>query len=55
MKNESKKQGLPAGEQGGFIQIIIAIIIVLIIMKFLGVTVSGVYNWFVSFFSDVLR
>ena len=45
MKNKEK----------GFLQIIIFIIIALLIMKFLGVTVSGVWNWFVSFFSGVFQ
>lgn len=45
----------PNNQQGGFLQIIIGIIIVLIIMKILGVTVSGVWNGFANFFSDVLR
>lgn len=42
-------------KQRGFIQIIIFIIVALLIMKFLGVTVSGVLNWFTSFFRGVLR
>ncbi|MFA5931843.1 MAG: hypothetical protein WC793_00480 [Candidatus Paceibacterota bacterium] len=41
--------------QSGFIQIIIFIIVALLIMKFLGITVSGVLNWFMSFFRGVLR
>ena len=45
MKNKEK----------GFLQIIIFIIIALLIMKFLGVTVSRVWNWFVSFFSGVFQ
>ncbi|MFZ2150304.1 MAG: hypothetical protein WAV15_04055 [Minisyncoccia bacterium] len=49
MKNKSNSQ------QGGFLQIIIGIIIVLIIMKLLGITLSGFFGWFSSFFSDVLR
>ena len=42
-------------KQGGFIQIIIFIVIALIIMKFMGVTISDVVNWFKTFFADVLR
>lgn len=42
-------------KEGGFLQIIIAIIVILLIMKFMGVTVSGVFNWFSSFFSGVFR
>ncbi|MFA5841165.1 MAG: hypothetical protein WC847_02755 [Candidatus Paceibacterota bacterium] len=42
-------------KQGGFIQIIIFIIVALLIMKYFGITISGVINWFTSFFSGVLR
>ena len=42
-------------QQGGFIQIIIGIILLLLIMKYLGFTISGVWNWFTTFFAEVLR
>jgi hypothetical protein len=42
-------------KEGGFIELIILIIIVLIIMKYSGITVSEVVNWFMSFFRSVLR
>ena len=42
-------------QQGGFFKIIILIIIFLLIMKFSGITVSEVVNWFKSFFDSVLR
>ena len=45
MKNKNK----------GFLQIILVIIIALLIMKYFGITVSGIYNWFMSFFGSVLR
>ena len=51
MKN--KKGDLSA--QAGFIQIIIVIIIALFIMKYLGITVSGVISWFMTTFENVLR
>ncbi len=41
--------------EGGFLQIIILVIIALLIMKYLGITVSGLVHWFISFFSSVLR
>jgi hypothetical protein len=41
--------------EGGFLQIIIGLIIVLLIMKFLGLTVSEVVDWFKTFFADVLK
>lgn len=41
--------------EGGFLQLIILIIIALLIMKYLGITVSGVIDWFISFFGSVLK
>jgi hypothetical protein len=42
-------------KQGGFLQIIIIIIIALLIMKAMGITVSGFFDWFLSLFRDILR
>ena len=42
-------------KRGGFLQIIIGILIALLIMKYLGVTVSGVVNWFLNTFHSVLK
>ena len=42
-------------EEKGFIEIIILIIVALLLMKYFGVTISGVINWFTSFFSSVLK
>ena len=42
-------------QSAGFIQIIIAIIVVLFILKFLGLTLSDVINWFKTTFEGVLR
>lgn len=53
MKNN--KKGVPAGRQDGFIELIIIIIVALLIMKYYGITISGVLNWFVAFFHNVLR
>lgn len=39
----------------GFVQIIILIIIALFLMKYYGVTISGVINWFTTTFKDVLK
>jgi uncharacterized protein involved in cysteine biosynthesis len=56
MKNEIKnKKSGPASTQGGFIELIIIIIVVLLLMKYFGVTISGVFNWFASFFRNVFR
>jgi uncharacterized protein involved in cysteine biosynthesis len=42
-------------KKGGFLQIIILIIVALLIMRYMGITISGVLNWFTAFFSGVLR
>jgi hypothetical protein len=47
MKNKINNQ------QGGFLQIIILIIIALIVMKYLGITVSGVLNWLANLLRSV--
>ena len=49
MKNKIKNK------RSGFIQIIIIIIIALLIMKYFGITISVVVDWFLSFFRSVLR
>jgi hypothetical protein len=41
--------------KGGFLEIIILVIIALLLMKYFGITVSGVIYWFQSFFASVLR
>ncbi len=42
-------------QNGGFIQLIVFIIVLLIILKFTGFSISGLYNWFMSYFGSVLR
>jgi len=54
MDMKNKKGGLTS-RQGGFIEIIIIIIVVLLLMKFFGITISGIFDWFTSFFRSVLR
>ena len=49
MKNQIKNK------EGGFIEIIIIVIIALLIMKYNGMTISGVIVWFKSFFASVLK
>lgn len=41
--------------QGGFIQIIIFILVVLLVMKYFNLTISDVFNYFKTFFAGVLR
>ena len=42
-------------KKGGFIELIILIIVALLLMKYFGITISGAINWFVSLFRTVLR
>lgn len=49
MKNEIENK------KGGFLQVIIVIIIALLIMRYFGITISVVVNWFLSFFRSILR
>lgn len=42
-------------KSAGFIQIIIIIIVALLILKFLGLTLSDVISWFKTTFGSVLR
>lgn len=39
----------------GFIELIILIIIALFLMKYLGITISGIINWFLTTFHNVLK
>lgn|GEM_PF-1196083 len=41
--------------QGGFIELIFIIVIALLVMKFFGLTISGILNWILSLFRSVLR
>ena len=41
--------------QGGFIQLILLIVVALLIMKYFGLTISGVIHWFTTFFANVLK
>jgi len=55
-KIRNTKQGGPVSiRQGGFLEIIIFVLIALLIMKYMGLTVSEVISWFKSFFGGVLR
>lgn len=50
-----KKEGEYASTQGGFLEIIVIILIALLIMKYYGITISEALYWFKNFFGDVLR
>jgi hypothetical protein len=55
MKNKIKKIISNSERQGGFLQIIVLIILALLLMKYFGITISGIFNWFMSIFGSVLR
>ncbi len=42
-------------KQGGFLELIILILIALFTMKYFGITISGVINWFMTTFHNVLK
>ncbi|MBI2594815.1 MAG: hypothetical protein HYW38_00960 [Candidatus Colwellbacteria bacterium] len=42
-------------KQGGFLELIIFILVALLIMKYFDITISEVIYWFKSFFASVLR
>ena len=57
MKNILKKN-----KEGGFLEIIVIIVIALLLMKYFGITVSTVIGWikifiawFTTFFKDILK
>ena len=54
MKGESGNK-LKDSKQGGFLELIVLVIIALLIMKYLGLTISEVVTWFKDFFGSVLR
>ena len=54
MINDIKnKQGEPTSTQGGFLKLIIFIIIALFLMKYLDISVSDVINWVKTLFNSV--
>ena len=55
MNNQIKNLVRHGGKKAGFIELIIIIVIALLLMKYFGVTVSGVILWFKTFFASVLK
>ena len=47
MKNDFKNR------QGGFLQIIIAIIVIILVMSYFHITISGIINWFIHLVQSV--
>ncbi len=49
------KNILKNNKEGGFLKLIIIIIIALLIMKYFGITLSEIFDKFLAFFRSVLR
>ncbi len=41
--------------EGGFVELIVLILVGLLVMKYYGITISEAVNWFKAYFGDVLR
>ena len=54
-ERDNKINNTQNNKQGGFLELIVLIIVALLIMKYLGLTVSEVVDWFKDFFGGVLR
>ena len=54
-KRQSSQGGLPRNRQAGFIELIIVILVFLFILKYMGLSISDVVNWFKDTFQEVLR
>ena len=56
MLNKFKnKQNSRAGRQAGFIKLIIVIIIGLLVMRYFGITVSGILSYFGTSWSEIVN
>jgi len=41
-------------KQGGFLKLIIFIIVVIFLMNYFHITISGIVNWFVTMFQNII-
>ena len=41
-------------KQGGFLKLIIFIIVVIFLMDYFNITISGIVNWFVTMFQNII-
>ncbi|KKS23291.1 MAG: hypothetical protein UU82_C0034G0009 [Candidatus Nomurabacteria bacterium GW2011_GWC2_41_8] len=56
MKNIMKnKKSLSDDRQGGFIQLIIIIIVALLVMRYFGITISGILDYFNLTWPDIIN
>lgn len=53
--NIKNKQAGPASTQGGFLRLIIVIIIALFLMKYFKVSISDVFNWIKTLFDSIFN
>ena len=49
------KEKLKNNKNRGFLQLIVLIVVALLLMKHFNITISGVIQWFTSFFAGVLK
>ena len=54
-EKDNKQTKMKNTKQGGFLELIVLIIVALLIMKYMGLTISEVVQWFKDFFAGVLR
>lgn len=40
-------------KEGGFIELIIIVVVALLVMRYFGITILGTINWFISLFKSV--
>ncbi|MFA6524009.1 MAG: hypothetical protein WC264_00850 [Candidatus Paceibacterota bacterium] len=41
-------------KQGGFLKLIIFIIVVIFLMNYFHITITGIVNWFVTMFQNII-
>lgn len=41
-------------QQGGFLQLIIFIVVVVFLMHYFGLTLTGIFNWFAGMFHSII-
>lgn len=54
-KIKNSQGGLASTKQGGFLQLIVFILVFLFLLKYFGISLSEVVYWFKTTFADVLR
>lgn len=55
MQNKINKIKGVKNKEGGFLELIVIIVIALVIMRYYGITITGVIHWFTNYFANVLK